>query len=727
MAAFMGMRMTVVLKIPPGYTIDGVVSAIIPSQLLALENVHVLNTGQRFPRLDLDPDNIEDIQETRVQPPPAAFAAPTLSAVPAPSYPEPPPDATFQDPAILSMGRRPAPSNIGEKRDPLPAPPTSLGTNTTGPIASDLSQLSLGRGKAGKLKVTAPEPGILDTTEDEVFDETPTAPDAQVASNKAGKRPRQRQRKSTRNSRRNDGESTPTSSAKPTEAGDGWRQTPILESNKSFQPFASLRRGQRGQNAANADNGWASEDVTDVQEAGDFDFEGSLAKFDKRTIFNEMRQQDQIDDADRLVSHNRLPRAKPGTAGGKNLHYSENVLDLPSSAPKLKETPDDFWKSEADDATINGGERLSGREGSGRNSRLRGDSRMSTTRRSQSRKASATQNIAGPSRVNSGVRWPHSPDVLRTDVCQQPGTVARVEGFYSLPANRRIETVTHLQMLNIENISHNELGFSEDLMAENAGRSISEVALTALTDPAVKLRSANAPPPNTATIVVLAGNNKSGARAIAAGRHLRNHGISVLVCVVGIEREGELMDEVRRQIRLFRNFGGVVSSKTQLFENLSKTVATLDSSPQVSVTLIVDALLGLSISFEELRKSDQATTYELMEWANRNEAFIVAIDIPSGIDPTTGKVNIIDGAKLYVQPRYIVSLGAPKQGLLKAIELGHAQADDITVDEWKLYLADIGLSTTVWRKAATKLRRGIDFDNKWVLELRYQSPAEELG
>ncbi|KAH8668599.1 YjeF N-terminal domain-containing protein [Xylariales sp. PMI_506] len=719
---FVGMHMTVVLRDPPGCTIEGTVLNIIPSKLLTLGNAYVLSTGERFPQLALNADNIQDIKHNVDQPPAPSFAAPVQEPTnTVPAYTQPPSNSNFQDPAIMSIGRRPGPSSrtnstAGERFGPAPttsapAPVTRKPTQIlTGPVTDDFNSLNLGgRDGTDKLKSAQVDVATLDTTEDETA-RTPTGPSVQSASNKATKRPRQRQRKS-RNGRQ-DGNSTPTSNARPTEQGDGWRQTPILQSNKSFQPFSSLKRSQKNRNAVNLD-GWASEDPTDVQEAGDFDFEESLSKFDKRAVFEELSMQDEIDEADRLVSHNRLPRPKPGTAGGKNLHYSENVLDMPSTTSKLKETPDDFWKSEADDATINGGERLSGREGSGRNSRLRGDSRLSTTRRSQSRKASATQaTIGGPSRVN-------------TVNTSQPVIGTEAQGLYSTRFNRRIETVTYLQMLNIENISHSELGFSEDLIAENAGRGIAEVAFTALDDPAVTLRNATASLPSTATIVVLAGNNKSGSRAIAAGRHLRNHGTNVLVCVVGIERERELIDEVRRQIRLFRSFGGVVCSKTQLFENLSKSAMTLDSSTQISVTLILEALLGLAISFEELRKSDQATTYELMEWANRNEAFIVSVDIPSGIDPTSGKVNIIDGAKLYVQPRYIVALGAPKQGLLKALELSQDQRDDIAAEEWKLYLADLGLSTTIWRKAATKLRRGIEYDDKWILEMRYQPHPEE--
>ncbi|KAI0103894.1 YjeF N-terminal domain-like protein [Nemania sp. FL0031] len=630
----------------------------------------------------------------------------------------------LHDPAIVSMTRRPtvqtthlhkaSPSGtVQTPRIPNPAdklayssPDETDTTETTPPHLHPIPYLTI-QTKPNSAAVAATGSGI-DAAEDDLHNLTPTAATTRPGPAPRGKRGKRGKRQ---HDVRNTGESTPASSARPTNQSKGWRQTPILQSTQSFQPFASLRKSQKRRADPGADSGWASEDVTDVQEAGDFDFEGSLAKFDKRTIFNEMQEQDRINEADRLVSHNRLPRPKPGTAGGKNLHYSENVLDMPSSSAKMpKETPGDFWRSEADDDMINGGGEVpSGREGSGRNSRLRGESRMSTTRRSQSRKASAGAIGAGPSRVNSG---------------PSPASSA-LPGLYTLTLNRRIDTVTHLQMLVVENVASNELGMTEDLIAENAGRGICEVAMRALGDPAIQLRAAAASPPAPSTIAVVAGNNKSGARAIAAARHLRNRNINILVCVVGIERERELLDDIRKQIRLFRNFGGSIYTKSELFEHLAQSASSLNTSPRISVSLIIDALLGLTISFEELRKSDQATTYELMEWANRNEAFVMAIDIPSGIEPSSGRVNVIDGAKLYVQPRYVVALGAPKSGLLKALENIDEAGDIITTDEWKIYLADLGLGTTVWRKAA-KIRRGPDFDDNWVLQLRYKPRRDEV-
>ncbi|KAF3769670.1 YjeF N-terminal domain-like protein [Cryphonectria parasitica EP155] len=518
-------------------------------------------------------------------------------------------------------------------------------------------------------------------------------------------------------------EASPARGTKTGKKGKGWRETPMLEDTSTFQPYKALRKSKINQ------DGWASEDVTDVQEMPEFDFEGSLRKFDKRTIFDEMKEKDQIEEADRLVSHNRKP--KPGTAGGKNLHYTENVLETPTIEKPNKAPPDDFWKSEADDGAVNGSERLSGRElgmGSRQGSR-RGEGKPAGKGRSQSRKASAATVGQAPSRTNSGL---------------PPGSsTTAAAGFIVPSSNRRVEILSPLQMLNLENIAQNDLGFTEDMMTENAARGITEVALHTLTDPAIRVRLAAADgnaAEQPATVVILAGNNKSGYRSVAAGRHLRNKGLNVILCVVGIEKgERDLSVDMTKQLRLFKNFGGKVCSKSELFDFVRKAsmpVISMDAprsvlpqAPPMAVTLIIDALLGHVTPFEDLRASDQATVYELIEWTNRNEAFVLAVDVPTGIDHTTGRPTVQDGHSLYIRPRYVVSIGAPKKGLFEAIAAGAAEddetvtghaSDDVVLD-WNLYLIDLGLGAAVWKRAGTKIRKGIDFGNRWALQFKYQS------
>ena len=284
-------------------------------------------------------------------------------------------------------------------------------------------------------------------------------------------------------------------------------------------------------------------------------------------------------------------------------------------------------------------------------------------------------------------------------------------------------------MLNLENIADNELGLSEDMMTENAGRGIAEVALSALNTGGRGLtqgKSSNIP-----SVVVYAGNNKSGLRAVSAGRHLRNHGLNVVVCVLGLERESELLVGLRRQLKVFRSFGGKIVAKAELIEY----VKSLDAP----IELIIDGLLGLTISFEELRTGDQATAYELIEWANRSKSSVLAIDVPTGIDPTTGKVSIIDGRQLYIHAKYVVAMGAPKKGLLEAMALGEGVVDEDEDDdeggvrngngkgkgrEWQLFVADLGLGAAVWKKAGTRVRRGVEFEGSWVLGMRFQAGVE---
>lgn len=706
----------------PAYEILGTVRDVEAGRHLTLTNVFMSGTNgtREFrPQMMIDSSNIADLTEAKPEDcPPAHYPPPSAAPVAAPVHQQPQAQPAFVDPAILSLGR-PASATPSESdakklymergRAQIQALLTknvpsvhASGTPVSvvpendwlrrGDLAADRDLVS----PMNNLAVSSPgfELGNIKAPE-------PQESQSQEPQSQKKKR-RLRQPKNGKPQRLEDeGKPADSSPASQGGRGKGWRQTPILQSTASFQPFNSLKRnGKKGL----ADNGWASEDVT--EEMGDFDFENNLAKFDKRTIFDQMRKEDQVDDASRLVSHNRRP--KPGTAGGKNLHYTENVLDKPTAISKNNA---DFWNSEADDA-VEGAERPAGRDVRSSQSNRRADSKPGAARRSQSRKTSTVVVPGGLplSRVNSGQ--------------------GQLPGLYLVPSNRRLETVSALQMLNLENIAANEVGLTEGLMTENAGRGLAQVAFTALSDPAIKVRFslAGANPSSSAVlaspgVVIMAGNNKSGIRAVAAGRHLRNKNVNVILCLVGIERERDLLEDLRQQIQLYRNFGGKILNKTELFENIRKNSA---SGSPVSISLIIDALLGLTISFEELRTGDQATVYELMEWANRNEAFVLSVDVPTGIDPTSGKVAVIDGGRLFVKPRYVVAMGAPKRGLLEAVTppspddpeaLNHTAHDD----EWRLFIADIGLGSAVWRKAGTKIRRGIDFDEKWVLEMRYRS------
>ena len=758
---FLGLQMVITLR-SPGERLCGSVSGVEAGQSLTLRDgehdhsprrnvpwpnpvpirggtVWSLDTKQWRHEVILDPANIVDIVDAAKVPGASALVSHRRALSPSARGTQEL-AAAFADPAILSF--RPQPREQRQPPPHLSAPGEQVASEPPRERAS-LNTIS---------REATPSSMVRDRTEDVSIGERGSevlqnvgvpASQQQVAEQKRG-----RTRRPSRGKRPRPGgtqnDRSPVAATTSVGTGQGWRQTPILKDTSSFQPFTSLRRGGRGQ-----ENGWASEDVTDVQEMGDFDFEEALSRFDKHTLFDQMRREDKVHEADRLVSHNRQTRPK-----STNLQHWENVLDPPpethGDVPGVKK---DFWNSDADDEPVK-----AARESGSRQSSRRGEARAPVGRRSQSRKASTTAVAPqAPVRVHSGGvgNNSHQPQPRGRLGSARTDGKRPVPGFYLSASGRRVEAVSALQMLNLENIARDDLGLTEDMMTENSGRGIAEVVLVALADPAVMLRQAGQPGrpppavPNTGlipTVVVLAGNNKSGSRAVAAARHLRNRRATVLVCVTGLERgERELLEDVRQQVRLFRAFGGHVYNKSELFEHLRKAsilpTLTVDTPRHAAtakppvVTVIVDALLGLAISFDELRTGDQTTVYELVEWANRNDAFVVAVDVPTGIDPSSGAASIVDGSRLYIRPRYVVAVGAPKRGLLLAVSGGDKAEDSVATEaatwddspaDWRFHVADMGLGAAVWKKAGAKFRRGIDFDDKWTLEMKFQGAQTDV-
>lgn len=415
-------------------------------------------------------------------------------------------------------------------------------------------------------------------------------------------------------------------------------QTPLVEADATMVASPStikdsrnwqekkLSRRDRGK-ARESRNGWATEDATDIQEMGDFDFAGNLSKFDKREVFNQLREEDDTADEARLVSHNRLP-PKPGTAGGRNMHWTENVL----ASPK----PNGFgrWNSEAGESE---NEISDGKVSSRRSSR---NASRASFRRPQSRKGSAkagdTPNLGGSRFVPGtlGVMRYSSLDKMSSpkpgrNMSTSPfaGSIAtsrpslRIQG-----SNKLCPCLTPLQMLEFEQFAVLELGLTEDIMTENAARGIAESCLSVLRS-VEKGQGKTDSTPNP-VILIAAGNHKTGARAIAAGRHLRNHGFRVTVTIISLDREEDLLDAVKQQANAYRKAGGNLLKPNELLEGLK--------GGSVRPTFLVDALLGIHTCFEDLRRDDQAFYFELVIWVNRAAIEILSIDVPSGLDSSSG-------------------------------------------------------------------------------------------
>lgn len=79
---------------------------------------------------------------------------------------------------------------------------------------------------------------------------------------------------------------------------------------------------------------------------------------------------------------------------------------------------------------------------------------------------------------------------------------------------------------------------------------------------------------------------------------------------------------------------------------------------------------------------------------------------------------MVDGIDLVIRPDFVLSLGAPKTGLLAA--LGRS----ISFDQIKLLVADIGISNRIWKKFGTRFKYGVEFGSEWTAGLTYHAGVE---
>ncbi|KAJ9193023.1 hypothetical protein DTO021D3_4975 [Paecilomyces variotii] len=752
---FVGFDVLVTLKNPPNARIQGTVAAVV-GQRLTLENVTLLWNGQRLPRYHIEGTGIADLEVSQVPRPTSATNqfeshqqkhATSANGLYDKSFNQSTPVETtpkaasqpFIDPAILSFSKPPqkttaaAPAELSgpdlgsmspvvlpgnatagsSRTNQIPSFPTSVTATQTRTVSSQIERHD------SNATAILTEPfnnlglnGNSCVSENQNGEEE-LALDGSVPEGRIGAAPLEAPLKYTGKRSRRGGRNklkeglpedvnAPGATLNTNPKAKGWRQTAFVEpmypqaSRTSAQEkMASMhssgkRRKQRNlKSYAEDTNGWATEDATDIQEMGDFDFQSNLSKFDKRRVFDEIRNDDTTADEDRLVSFNR--KARPGTNGGKNLHYTENVLDSPPAK----------WNSEAGETE----EEVSDGKFSSGNYSGRDPSRTST--RPQSRKSST---ILGqplmPPQINSIGRTQltssrnASPRPSKQSISASPmnGPIGVASTSLRLTTtNRSCPTVSPLQMLEVEQLAIAELGLTEDMITENAGRGIAEAAVAQLSSEST-----------ASTLLVLTGNHRTGARAVAAARHLRNRGHRVTLCLLGLEHENELLENCRKQLEIFRKIGGRVLR----WEELSARLSTSDFAPD----LVVDALLGMHIAFEDLRSDDQAAAFEMIAWINRSGVDILSVDVPSGISASSGDVTQVEGARLSVSSKSVVCLAAPKTGILNALLAGEGQS-------WNITVADIGISQVVWRKYGTRRRHGVDFGNRWVVPLRYQPSA----
>ena len=228
--------------------------------------------------------------------------------------------------------------------------------------------------------------------------------------------------------------------------------------------------------------------------------------------------------------------------------------------------------------------------------------------------------------------------------------------------------VTANQMIEVDRVAIEDTGPNLLQMMENAGRSLAQQAIVSLGETW-----------QTANIVVLAGNGGNGGGGICSARHLANRGAQVRLCLVSPDHLGAA---ARWQRHIFQATPGQ-----------EVDIQSLVSATE-PVDIILDALIGYS-----LREAPRGNALRLIKWANGAGTPILALDIPSGVNATTGETP-----GEYMKVRWTLTLALPKTGLLPE------QTGD-------LILADIGIPPGAYAWETLKLRYTPPFGERFLVPL----------
>ena len=506
--------------------------------------------------------------------------------------------------------------------------------------------------------------------------------------------------------------------------GKGWRQTPLLQ--PSPQPGASpskngkMTRRQREEHRE-GQNGWATEEATDIQDLGDFDFEASNTLFDKKTVFDELRQGDTTADEDRLVGHNRL--ARPGTYGGKNLHPTENVL-----SPKL---PAEEASSDADTEMNFHTGRSSSRHSATKPSRQNStvvDSRhpLASSMSSDRGLSRSTISLVGrngkplPVRANASPRpdrlqSPHSVVSSKAAASPRPPMSNQGPHLALQHSNAQCPVLLPAALETLESETTSRYGLTQDAITETAARGIAELAMSMIdpVEPTSRRGSrthatrAHVNPSSPPVIVVLAGNHAAGARAVAAARHLTPRHSKIILAEAQYESAATQEEQMVKQTLMLKRMARAGADiKRGTWRKASSHIKNLSGPPAIIIDALLagatyDSLLSPNTAHSE---AAQRETREMIEWANRSRAPVLSISCPSGVSGSDGSSTILDGEPLAVRPDRVLALGAPMIGLLEAMKNG---------ESWEVDLADIGINI------ALKIEEAVAFSGVWVDGLRF--------
>ena len=236
-----------------------------------------------------------------------------------------------------------------------------------------------------------------------------------------------------------------------------------------------------------------------------------------------------------------------------------------------------------------------------------------------------------------------------------------------------IPYLTTDQMREVDRLMIVEFGIELLQMMENAGRALARVARDRFFDG----------DPRDKLVIVLAGSGGNGGGGLVCARNLRNWGALVEVYVTAPAEQ----------------LGEVPQRQLSILDQMDVPVTVVTSAQDLpEVDLVIDALIGYSLS-----GGPRGASATLIRAATDLDSPTLALDVPSGIDSTTGEVF-----EPALRAAATLTLALPKVGLRTGP--GAAHVGD-------LYLADIGVPPELYARPSLGLKVGPVFAENDIVSL----------
>lgn len=199
--------------------------------------------------------------------------------------------------------------------------------------------------------------------------------------------------------------------------------------------------------------------------------------------------------------------------------------------------------------------------------------------------------------------------------------------------------VTAEKMKYLDKKASGDYGIPEDVLMENAGKAIAEETIRIS-------REELGIEPGALKVVVCSGKGNNGGDGLVAARYLKAAGAGVQVFIIksGEAGYGEL---VVRNIQRAGDAGIKVTFVTE--ENLIELPLEFEKAD-----ILLDALLGVSSVGEPA-----GAVRSVIRLMSQSARPVIAVDIPSGLDPDTGRHG-----EVFITAIHTLTLGFAKVGLL---------------------------------------------------------------